>query len=46
MLANLDNAIRHTPPSTIVPFGLGQEAAMVAILVAGHGPGIPPVERG
>jgi signal transduction histidine kinase len=37
----LDNALRHTPPGTIVRVSAGSDSAGAAITVADEGPGLP-----
>ena len=41
----LDNAIRHSPPDTLVSVALSREAGRIAARVRDQGPGIPPARR-
>jgi two-component system sensor histidine kinase QseC len=41
----LDNAIRHSPPGTVVQVNIGHEAGVTVLSVSDNGPGIPAEER-
>ncbi|MCC5795329.1 MAG: HAMP domain-containing histidine kinase [Chromatiales bacterium] len=45
-IANLlDNAIKYSPPGSVVEFALRREPGWLRVEVADRGPGIPPEER-
>lgn len=41
----LDNAVKHTPPGTLVQVSIAHERGMVCLSVSDNGPGIPEQER-
>lgn len=46
LFANLlDNAVHHTPPGTPVGLAAAVEDGRPVVVVADHGPGIPPADR-
>jgi two-component system OmpR family sensor kinase len=41
----LDNAVRHAPPGSAVEVRVEQSDSTVSVVVADHGPGLPPEQQ-